>query len=206
MAKREDMNDTRRRAVITAALGCTLSLPASAGLFSANGNTKDAQRAAVRKDRDQILARLYRAHPDARAKIRRAVGYGTFNNTNVNLFLLSTGHGYGMVVDQRTKTETFMAMASLGGGIGMGVKDLRAVFIFYNATAMKRFVEEGWQFGGEVDATAKTGNTGAAVAKEGAIDTSGGLFEIYQLTEHGISLQATIAGTRYWKDQELNRK
>jgi lipid-binding SYLF domain-containing protein len=200
------MKENRRRAVIAAALGCALPLPSYAGLFAADGKSKDAQRAAVRKDRDQILARLYKAHPEARAKMRKAVGYGTFNNMNVNLFLLSTGHGYGMVVDQRNKKETFLAMASLGGGVGMGVKDLRAVFIFYSPDAMKRFVDDGWQFGGEADATAKTGNKGAAVAAEGAVDTGGRLFEIYQLTEHGISLQATIAGTRYWKDDELNRK
>jgi len=28
--------------------------------------------------------------------------------------------------------------------------------------------------------------------------------EIYQFTESGIALQATIAGTKYWKDKELN--
>jgi hypothetical protein len=27
---------------------------------------------------------------------------------------------------------------------------------------------------------------------------------IYQLTEAGVALQATIAGTKYWKDKELN--
>ena len=36
-------------------------------------------------------------------------GYGAFNNKNMNLFLLSTGHGYGMVADKNGK-ETFMAM------------------------------------------------------------------------------------------------
>ena len=27
---------------------------------------------------------------------------------------------------------------------------------------------------------------------------------IYQLTETGVALQATIKGTKYWKDDELN--
>jgi hypothetical protein len=28
--------------------------------------------------------------------------------------------------------------------------------------------------------------------------------EIYQFTEAGIALQATLAGTKYWKDKDLN--
>jgi lipid-binding SYLF domain-containing protein len=198
------MNTARRALVRAAPLVCALPLPAAAGLFSANGKTKDAQRANVRKDRDQILARLYRAHPEAKAKIAKAVGYATFNNTNMNLFLLSTGHGYGMVVDKGAKKETFMAMASLGGGVGLGAKDLRMVFIFKSAGAMRQFVTDGWHFGAEADATAKAGSKGGAAAAEGAVDTAGNLFEIYQLTENGIALQATVAGTKYWKDSDLN--
>ena len=123
----------------------------------------------------------------------------------MNLFLLSTGHGYGLVVDNNTRKETFMAMGSLGGGVGLGAKDLSVVFIFKNADVMKRFVETGWQFGGEADATAKAGKEGGAIAKEGAVDTGANLFEIYQMTDTGIALQATVAGTKYWKDKKLNQ-
>jgi hypothetical protein len=28
--------------------------------------------------------------------------------------------------------------------------------------------------------------------------------EIYQFTENGVALQATIQGTKYWKDKDLN--
>jgi hypothetical protein len=30
--------------------------------------------------------------------------------------------------------------------------------------------------------------------------------ELYQLTEAGLALQATIQGTKYFKDKELNAK
>lgn len=45
----------------------------------------------MRTDRDQILAKLYRAHPEAKAKIAKVAGYATFSNSNMNLFLLWTG-------------------------------------------------------------------------------------------------------------------
>jgi len=181
-----------------------VALPAVAGLFGPKGDDVEQKRAAVRKDRDDILAKLYATRPEAKARVAGAAGYGTFNNKNMNLFLLSTGHGYGMIVDKGGK-ETFMAMGSLGGGVGIGAKDLSVVFIFKTAEVMNKFIESGWQFGGEADATAKAGDKGAAAAKEGGVDAGGNLFEIYQMTDTGVALQATVAGTKYWKDKDLNK-
>jgi len=193
-----------KKALLLACMIAALAMPAMGGLFSAKGDNPDEKRAAVRKDRDEILTKLYAAHPDAKAKIEAAVGYGTFNNKNMNLFLLSTGHGYGVVVDKSGK-ETFMAMGSLGGGLGIGAKDLSVVFIFKKADVMKKFIETGWQFGGEADASAKAGDKGGAISKEGAADVGANVFEIYQMTDTGVALQATVAGTKYWKDKDLNK-
>jgi lipid-binding SYLF domain-containing protein len=185
-------------------MAAVLAMPVAAGLFGAKGDSVEEKQGAVRKQRDEILAKLYATHPEAKEKIQKAVGYGTFNNKNMNLFLLSTGHGYGMVVDKSGK-ETFMAMGSLGGGVGLGAKDLSVVFIFKKEDTLKKFIESGWQFGGEADATAKAGDKGGAAAKEGAADTAASVFEIYQMTDTGVALQATVAGTKYWKDKDLNK-
>jgi lipid-binding SYLF domain-containing protein len=193
-----------KRTILLTLVVAALAMPAAAGFFSAKGDSAEEKKAAVRKDRDEILAKLYTSNPEAKAKIQNAVGYGTFNNKNMNLFLLSTGHGYGMVVDKNGK-ETFMAMGAIGGGLGMGYKDLSVVFIFKDADVMKKFVETGWQFGGEASATAKAGDKGGGAAKEGAADAGGNLFEIYQMTDTGAALQATVAGTKYWKDKDLNK-
>ena len=52
-----------------------------------------------------------------------------------------------------------------------------------------------------VDAAAKTGKQGGALA--GAIDVAPGI-KLYQITENGLALQATIQGTKYWKADDLN--
>ena len=181
-----------------------LALPVAAGLFSAKGDNPEEQRTKVRKDRDEMLEKLYVKYPEVKDKIKKAAGYGTFNNKNVNLFFVSSGTGYGMVVNNKTSKETFMAMGSLGGGLGLGAKDLSVVIIFKDAKTMTEFVENGWQFGGEASAAAKAGENGGDAAKEGGVDTGANLFEIYQMTDTGIALQATIAGTKYWKDKNLN--
>lgn len=177
--------------------------PVAAALFGAKGDSAEEKRAAVRKDRDGILAKLYAQKPEAKEKIQKAAGYATFNNKNMNLFRLSTGTGYGMVTDKHGK-ETFMAMGSLGGGVGLGARDLSVVFIFKDAAVMNKFIQTGWQFGGEADASAKAGHAGGQAGKSGGVDTGGNLFEIYQMTDTGAALQATVAGTKYWKDKKLN--
>ncbi len=192
------------RTILAAVAAVALGLSGSAALFGPKGGSVEEKRSAARKDRDEILAKVFAAYPDTKAKLKSAAGYGTFNNKNLNLFLLSSGHGYGMVTDKGGK-ETFMAMASLGGGVGIGAKDLSVVFIFKTPEVMRKFVESGWQFGGEADATAKVGDKGAAASKEAAADTAANVFEIYQLTDTGVALQATVAGTKYWKDADLNK-
>src|SRR6185436_16912820 len=158
-----------KKAILFISLAAVLAVPAIAALFGPKGDDLGQKQAEIRKQRDEILNKLYAEKPEAKAKIQKGAGYGAFNNKNMNLFVLSSGHGYGVVVDKGGK-ETFMAMGSLGGGVGFGAKDLSVVFIFKNADGMKKFVESGWQFGGEADATAKAGEKGAAASKEAAAD------------------------------------
>ncbi len=40
-------------------------------------------------------------------------------------------------------------------------------------------------------------------ALEGAITIQPGI-KLYKLTKNGIAIQATIQGTKYWKDDDLN--
>jgi lipid-binding SYLF domain-containing protein len=91
-------------------------------------------------------------------------------------------------------------MGEVGIGLGLGVKDFRAVFIFHDRTTLTKFVNSGWEFGGHADAAAKAGDKGAAVGGEALIDG----ITIYQLTKSGLALEATVKGTKYWKDDELN--
>ena len=58
----------------------------------------------------------------------------------------------------------------------------------------------GWAFGAQADAAAKASDKGAAVGGEATVDN----ITIYQLTESGLALQATVKGTKYWKDNSLN--
>jgi len=157
----------------------------------------------LRFRRDQTLDELYKLQPQARHEIENAKGYATFTSLNVNLIFASMTAGRGIVHENEVfgGKDTFMRMAQGGIGLGLGVKDFRAVFIFDNKQVLDQFINSGWAFGGESDAAFKGGDTGAAMS--GAIAIAPGL-RIYQLTQSGLALQATVHGTKYWKDNYVN--
>ncbi|MDD3178848.1 MAG: hypothetical protein PHQ04_00705 [Opitutaceae bacterium] len=158
------------------------------------------KRAEIHKMRDTVLADLYKERPETKAKIKKAEGYAVFSNVGVNLVFASFAGGRGLVVDRKGH-ETFMKMGSAGLGIGLGVKDFRAIFIFSDKKKMESFIEKGWDFSGQADAAAKSDDKGGQAA--GAATVIPGV-EIYQFTKNGLALQATLQGTKYWRDKALN--
>lgn len=165
------------------------------------GMTLEQRRQAVADMEKETLTRLYKEAPDAQAKVENGVGYGVFSNANVNLLIASAGSGYGVVVDNATKQRTYMKMALGGVGLGLGAKDYRVVMVFKDKATMDKFVEKGWDAGAHADAAAKAGDKGAEASAEGDIRSG---IEVFSMTESGLALQATIAGTKYWKDKDLN--
>ena len=158
------------------------------------------KRQAILDMKREVLAELYRTKPGVRAQIASAPGFAVFSNANVNLILASFSGGNGVVKDNRSGKHTYMKMGEAGIGLGLGVKDFRAVFVFHNRETLQRFIDSGWEFGAHADAAAKANEKGAAVGGEILLDG----VTIYQMTESGLALQATIKGTKYWKDTELN--
>ena len=166
--------------------------------------TPSEWQAYIRMRRDETLRDLYKVQPKARWEIMSAKGYAVFTSLNVNLLLASVTGGRGILHENGViGKDTYMRMAQGGVGFGLGVKDFRAVFIFDDKTVMDKFLNNGWQFGAEADAAAKGGGAGAAGS--GAVGIAPGL-RVYQLTENGLALQATVHGTKYWRDEFVNGK
>jgi len=171
------------------------------GCVTPKGNTVHEKRNYVLSMKDETLSELYSKRPGAKSKIKSAAGYAVFSNINTNLFLFSSGNGYGVALDNKNGQKTYMKMNFAGLGPGIGIKDFRAVLIFRNKETFDKFVDGDWQFGGHADAAAKSDEKGDAAGGEMYIEED---IEIYQMTEAGIALQATVAGTYFRKYAELN--
>jgi len=185
------------------ALAIALALILPALPMQAHAESAAAKRKEIIQMRNKTLAQLYKLHPAARDDIRRAAGYAVFSNVGVNLILLSAGGGSGVAHDNRTGKNIYMKMVTGGFGLGLGVKDFRGVFVFHTHKAFDQFVNSGWEASAQADAAAKSGKKGGAAA--GAITVAPNV-DLYQITENGLALQATIQGTKYYKDKDLNAK
>lgn len=163
--------------------------------------TAEEKRASTLKMRDTVLADLYKEKPETKSRIKKAEGYAVFTNVGVNVIFASFAGGHGVVVDKKGR-ETFMKMGSAGIGLGLGIKDFRAVFVFYDKAKLETFIEKGWDFSGQADAAAKSDDKGNQVALAATVIPG---VEIYQFTKNGLALQATLQGTKYWVDRDLNK-
>lgn len=159
------------------------------------------ERQEIRKTAQDILARLYKAQPSAKAAIGKAAGYAVFSNFGMKIFVAGSGTGKGIAVDSKTKKETFMKMVELQAGLGFGVKKFSLVWVFETPETLGTFINSGWELGGQTSVAAKAGEKGAAL--QGALPVSPGVW-VYQLTETGLALELTAKGTKYYKNDDLN--
>ncbi len=167
-----------------------------------SGKTVDQQRAERQQVMNETMQLLYKHAPEAKEMVANSYGYAAFSNVGVNLVLLSAEGGMGMAHDNKTGKNTYMNMASGGVGFGLGIKDFRAVFLFENKEVFDQFVNKGWEANAQADAAAKLADKGDAISL--AITVAPGV-KLYKLTQNGLALQATIQGTKYWKDGDLNK-
>lgn len=181
------------------ALGLAIMILATGSAFAASD--AETQRKEIRKTSKSILANLYRVQPSARNAIDSAAGYAVFSNFGMKILFAGGGTGHGVAVDQATKKETFMKMVEVQAGLGMGIKKFKAVFVFQSKQALDAFINAGWEASAQTSAAAIDGDRG--VALQGAIIVSPGVW-VYQITDKGLVLDATLKGTKYYKNDDLN--
>jgi lipid-binding SYLF domain-containing protein len=57
-----------------------------------------------------------------------------------------------------------MKMLRVQGGPGFGVNQNRLIFVFTNEAALRNFINQGWEFGGQVNLSAMAGDQRARSA------------------------------------------
>ena len=172
-----------------------------AAAFTVAAKSKEEKQAEARKKADATLQRLYKAQPSAQAAIKRAAGYAVFNNGGAKILVAGAGKGSGLAVDNATKKVVYMKMREVQAGLGMGVKKFSVIFVFETKDALEKFIDGGWDFGGQTTAAAKSGDGGGSL--QGAASVSPGVW-MYQMTDKGLALELTGKGTKYSKDDDLN--
>jgi lipid-binding SYLF domain-containing protein len=187
----------RRTALFVVAVAVLFAL-AGPGYAQSVQEQRDDVRATAR----DTLDRLYQAQPSARQAVARAAGYGVFSNLGMKILFAGGGKGSGLVVNNRTKQETFMKMIEVQAGLGLGVDKYRLVWVFEHAADLDQFVNSGWELGAQATVTAQAAGHGDQVFA-GAMSVTPGVW-LYQLSDEGLALDLTAKGTKYFRDDDLN--
>lgn len=170
------------------------------GCASPGGGNVAEKRQSVLDMRAEAMPAFEKAYPGVTKRANQAPGYAVFSNFGLKIFLIGGGNGYGVVHDNALNTDRFMRMGELNVGLGLGGKDFRALFIFNNPRVMRKFIHEGWEFGGDAEVGVKAKGEGGELGKSVSVND----IDVYQITRNGAMIDATVGGTKYWIDDDLN--
>jgi len=174
-------------------------LSLAAGNALAQGE-KEKKQAEIRKVTHASLEKFYKANPKLKEQVARAPGYAIFTTYGLS-FLIGGAGGSGLAHDTKTNKDTFMNMAQASAGLQAGISENETLIIFKSTKAMQDFVDKGWEFGagGSVAAGAGGKTAGGGGGEQVIADAT-----YYTLTRNGLEAGGAIAGTKFWRDRELN--
>ena len=160
---------------------------------------KTEKRAELNKATDATLQKFYGNKPELEKDVKTAPGYAVF--TSYGLTFLLGGAGGGGVARDHGGKATYMSMAQASAGPKIGVGSTEMLMVFKTPQAYKRFVDKGWEFGGGGAASAGAGKHKAG---EGEGEKFVNDAAVYTYTKNGVEFGGEFAGTKFWKDKELN--
>lgn len=180
------------------ALFATLVAFGASGALAATD--KAAKQAEIRKATAAALDKFYKTEPKLKADVQAAPGYAVFTSFGLS-FVFGGSGGSGLAHDKASAKDTFMSMAQASAGVQAGVAHNDVLIVFKTEKALRQFVDKGWEVGAG----------GAASAGAGGKSAGGGSGEqfiadaaYYTLTKSGLEMGAAVAGTKFWKNKELN--
>lgn len=187
--------------VSTILAGMTLAGILCGGCANPQGATLQEQRDYTLKMRDESLTQIYAKYPAAQTEVAQAPGYVVFDAYGYGFGLLGGGNGYGVVTEKGSKQNTYMRNFHFDPGLGFGGKSCRQLIIFGDDAALRHFVDAPWEVGGNAQAAFKFGETGGSAESSGFCNPG---YKVYDMTQNGIVLRASIPIFKFSRDKELN--
>jgi lipid-binding SYLF domain-containing protein len=161
---------------------------------------KAKKQAEVKQATAAALNDFYKKNPELKGKVEKAPGYGVFTTYGIS-FLIGGAGGKGVVHDKATKKDTYMEMAQASAGLQAGIAETRMLIVFKDAKLMDKFINSGWEVGGGGGAGAGAGDKSVGSGSGGGSIADS---DYYMLTKTGLQAGGAVAGTKFWKDKDLN--
>ncbi|HXV09615.1 MAG TPA: YSC84-related protein [Burkholderiales bacterium] len=183
-------------------LSGALMLSIAAGSAFAADADKASKQAEVRKATQDALQRFYKANPALQGDVKRAPGYAVFTSYGVS-FIIGGAGGSGLTHNNKSGNDTFMNMAQASVGVQIGAAQSETLIIFKSPKALSEFVNKGWEFGGGGAVEAGAGGKTVGVPQGGGENVIADAL-YYTLTKNGLQAGGAVAGTKFWKSDDLN--
>lgn len=165
--------------------------------------TEDGSPAEIRAEIDtmaaETLQRAFSENLQVGTLFDESAGYAVFDARNIN-WGLAVGYGRGVAVSNNTSGRTYMRMGTGGVGWSFGVGGFanKVVILFETNTGFIDFVTNGYD--------------GTAGASTMVVDEKAGESlrfvdgrSVFVITDTGLKVTASAAGTKYWADKKLNQ-
>ncbi|MBR3747303.1 MAG: hypothetical protein IKN27_10140, partial [Selenomonadaceae bacterium] len=150
---------------------------------------------------NKTLAKLYERYPNARYVIQKCYAWATLSNTGVKVLFIGSAHGRGVAVNNSLGERVYLRMKELSAGLGIGAKEYDLVFLINTREAWEDFIAGKTRFGASAEAAADDSVNGTSF--EGAVYVAPAVW-VYQMTTKGLALEATLKGTKIYRDKNLS--
>jgi len=161
---------------------------------------KAKKQAELNKVAAATLQEFYKKKPELKGMVEKAPGYGVFTTYGLSFGIGGAG-GKGLAHDNKSKKVTYMEMAQASAGLQAGVAQTRVLIIFKDEKSLNTFVTSGWEAGAAGGAGAGAGGKQAGSGGGTSMVTDSNYFT---LTKNGLQAGGAVAGTKFWKDGDLN--
>ena len=179
-----------------------LLLPLVAGGALAADADKAKKQAEITKAAQVTLDRFYKANPRLKGEVDKSPGYAVFTTYGLS-FVIGGAGGSGLAQDRKTGRRTYMNMAQASAGLQIGAAQSDTLIVFKTPQALAQFVDKGWEFGGGAVAEGAVGGKTVGVPGAGGENLIADAL-YYTLTKNGLQAGGAVAGTKFWKDGDLN--
>ena len=187
----------RRNLLIGASVLAAVS-SASVLAWDRDAQKDEQERVELRTHADETLQKLFKEVGGSKQLYDKASGYAVIRVAKGG-FIVSGSGGAGVAVDKATKHTTYMKMGAASVGLTVGGAKFDMVFLFQTKDRFNEFVSGGWDSAAGAKATAgKDSASAASDFFDGQI--------VYTLSDKGLMASADVSGTKYWADDDLNKK
>jgi len=135
---------------------------------------------------ERSVATLLETRPETQEIMDRSVGYVVLKLTAAKIPWIGTAAGYGVVVNKRTNTRSYIQVSRFEIGGGYGAQTFKVIIAFEDEKRLNRVATGASHFTAGADVAAGTSSADGAAAKTGKG------YQAFRLAEGGAAATITV--------------